>query len=65
MADDHAVGAAGESAVGDEANGVAEACADDGGGGGEHFAHAGASFGAFVADDDDVAGFDFVREDGV
>src|SRR5207253_1494988 len=54
---------AGESAVGDEAHTLAEASAHDIGGGCEHLLHAGAAARAFVADDDDVAGFDFVFED--
>ena len=57
--------AAAEAAVGDEGDIFAEALAHDGGGGGKHFAHAGASFGAFHADDDDVAFLDLVIEDGL
>src|SRR5262249_54959938 len=48
----------GEAAVGDEADLLAEALAGEGGGDGEHLAHAGAAYGAFAADDDDVAGLD-------
>ncbi len=47
--------AAGEAAVGDEGDVVEQAVAGEGAGGGEHFGHAGAAFGAFVADDDDIA----------
>ena len=65
VADNEAVAAAGESAVGDEGDVVAESFAHDGGGGRQHFSHAGASFGAFVADDEDVAFLDFVVEDGL
>ena len=55
VADHETVGAAGETAVGDQRDVLAQAFAHDGGGGREHFAHAGAAFGAFVADDDDIA----------
>jgi heavy metal translocating P-type ATPase len=65
VADDEAVAAAGEAAVGDERDVLAEALAHDGAGGGEHLAHAGAALGAFVADDDDVALLDGAVEDGL
>lgn len=48
VADDEAVRAAGEAAVGDERAVVAQASAHDGGGGGEHLRHAGAALGALV-----------------
>ena len=64
VADDEAVGAAGEAAVGDEGDVVAEAGAHDGAGGGEHLGHAGAALGAFVADDDDVALLDLPSAPG-
>ena len=60
VADDEAVRAAGEAAVGDEGDVVAQAGADDGAGGREHLGHAGAALGAFVADDDDVAFLDLL-----
>ena len=44
--------AAGEAAVGDQGDVLAEAGAHDGAGGREHLGHAGAALGAFVADDD-------------
>ena len=65
VADAGAARAAGEAAVRDERDGFAEARAHDVGGGGEHFLHAGAAAGAFVADDHDVAGLDFSGEDAV
>ena len=65
VTDNEAVAAAGESAVGEKGDVVAEAFAHDGGGGGEHFSHAGSAFGSFVADDEDVAFLDFVVEDGL
>ena len=55
VADDEAVRAAGEAAIGDQRHVFAEALAHDGAGGGEHLAHAGAADRAFVPDDDDVA----------
>ena len=55
VADDKAVAAAGEAAVGDERDIFAETFAHDGGGGREHFAHAGTAFGPFVTNDDHVA----------
>ena len=65
VADDEAVAAAGEAAVGDEGDVGAEAGAHDGAGGGEHLGHAGAALRAFVADDDDVALVDFLLLEGV
>ena len=50
--DDHAPRAAREAAVGDEADGFAEALPDQRRGGGEHLLHAGPAFRAFVADHD-------------
>ena len=58
VSDDGAVGAAGEASVGDEVDLLAEALSDECAGDGEHLSHAGSAFGAFVADDDDVASFD-------
>ena len=56
---------AAEAAVGEQGDGVGEGGdAFDGGGDGEHLTHAGAAFGAFVADDEDVAGVDFSGFDG-
>ena len=54
VADDEAVAAAGEAAVGDEGDVVEHAGAGQGAGGGEHLGHAGAALGALVADDDDI-----------
>ena len=48
VADDEAVAAAGETAVGDERDVLAEALAHDGAGGPEHLAHAGAALRAFA-----------------
>ena len=53
MADEKAVAAAAEAAVGDEGDVVAEPGAHDGRAGLEHLRHAGAAAGSFVADDDD------------
>ena len=49
------VGRAGEAAVGEQRDRVAEALADQRRGDGEHLAHAGAAARALVADHDDVA----------
>ncbi len=65
VADAAAFGGAGEAAVGDEGDGFAEAAAGDGAGGGEHFLHAGTAARAFVADDDDITGFDFTIHDAI
>jgi hypothetical protein len=65
VADDEAVAAAAEAAVGDERDVFAEALAHDGAGRGKHLAHAGAALRAFVADDDDVALLDLAVEDGL
>ncbi len=64
MADHQTVRGAGESSVRKQSDGIAEPCADQRGSNGEHFTHARAAFGAFVADDDDIAGFDLVLLDG-
>ena len=50
--------------VGNEPHGFAHAFADECAGGCEHLAHAGAAFGAFVAQHDHVAVVDFVGHDG-
>ena len=63
VADHEAVGAAGETAVGDERHVVAEAAAHDGAGRRQHLAHAGAALRAFVADDHHVPGLDRAVED--
>ncbi len=55
VADDEAVRAAGEAAVGHERDVVAEPRADDGRRWREHLRHARAALGAFEADDDHVA----------
>jgi hypothetical protein len=51
------------SPVGEQGAGFAQAFGFDVAGGVEHLLHAGAAFGAFVADDDDVACLDAVVED--
>src|SRR5215469_6004996 len=56
--------AAGEASIGDEGHVLAKPLAHDGGGGREHFSHAGAALGSLVADDDDMAFFDGAVEDG-
>jgi hypothetical protein len=63
VADHEAVGAAGETSVGDEGDSLAEALAHDSTGGSEHLAHTGSALGSFVADDDDVAVLDLAVED--
>mmetsp|Transcript_46316 Transcript_46316/g.144899 ORF Transcript_46316/g.144899 Transcript_46316/m.144899 type:complete len:355 (+) Transcript_46316:1223-2287(+) len=65
VADDEAVGAAGEAAVGDERDVVAEAGAHDGGGGLEHLRHAGAALGALVAQHHHGALGDLLGVDGL
>ena len=62
-----AVGGAGESAVGQKRHGITQAFANQCGGHGEHFAHAGAALRAFVANHNDVTGFNrslFNRSEG-
>ena len=58
--DDHAVGPAGEPAVGDEPDRIAESGADDRRRRREHFTHAGSAARAFVPDDDDIAGLEIL-----
>ncbi|TKW50631.1 hypothetical protein CTA1_5680 [Colletotrichum tanaceti] len=71
VADQEAVAAAGEAAVRQQRDVLAETGAHDGGGGLEHLGHAGAALGALVADDDDrlLALLDLValerRDEGV
>ena len=65
MADHRAVGGTGEPAVGNQGYGIAQALADEGAGDGQHFPHTRAAFGAFVANDYDVAGADFAPLDGL
>ena len=60
VADHESARAAGKTAVGDERDVVAEPAAHDGRGGREHFAHAGAALGSFVADHDHVAFLDLI-----
>ena len=55
---------AGETAVGEQRHGVAQPGADDGGGDGEHLAHAGPAARTFVANHDHVAGLDLVALHG-
>ena len=61
VGDHEAVGGAGEAAVGDERDVVAEPLPHERAGDREHLAHPGAAGGALVADDDDVAGHDPAR----
>ena len=63
MADAGAACCAAETAVRQE--GHLEPHAGDNGGGIEHFSHARAAFGAFVADDNDVAILHFFGDNGV
>ena len=63
VADDEAVAAAAETAIGDERHVFAKAFAHDGGGGREHFPHAGTAARPFITDDDDVAFDDAAVED--
>src|SRR5690606_31122015 len=56
---------AGEAAIGEQSAGFTQAFGFDVAGGIEHFLHAGAALGAFVADDDDIASLDLVVEDVV
>ena len=54
VAGHEAAGRAGEAAVREQGDGLAEALADEGRGDAEHLAHAGSALGAFVADHDHV-----------
>ena len=65
VADDEAVGAAGEAAVGEERHVLAEARAHDDGGGRQHLRHAGPALRALVADHDHAALADLAALDGV
>src|SRR5215469_10243791 len=51
---------AAETAVGQKSDGVAEPCSHKSSGNRQHFAHAGAAFGSFVTNHDDVASLNFV-----
>src|SRR5260370_12070701 len=44
-----------ETAVSEQSDGVAESCADQSGGDGQHFTHARAAFRSFITNYDDVA----------
>src|SRR5690606_4688226 len=63
MADAEAARGAREAAIGDQRDLLAHAEAIERGGGREHFAHARAALGPFVADDDDFAGLDVASLD--
>ena len=63
MAHHHAVGAAREAAIGDQGHLVAEAFADDRGGGGEHLAHARSANRALIADHHHIPFADLFGED--
>ena len=65
MADAQPRRPAGEPAVGEQQDVLAQAGALDGAGDGEHLAHARPALGALVADDDDVAGAQRALGDGV
>ena len=65
MTDRQARGTAGEAAVGDERTSLAETLRLQVARRIEHFLHAGAALRAFIADDDDVAGYDLVAEDAL
>src|SRR5438034_11329413 len=64
MTSHEAVGRAGEAAIGEQGDRVAESGAVDGGGDSEHFAHAGTSARAFVTNDNHVPGNDLPAFDG-
>ncbi len=64
MADGRPPGAAAKAAVGQERHLLVQAHAGDGRGGGEHFPHARAGFGTFVAHHDNLSGFDAAAQDG-
>ena len=58
-----AVRRATETAIGEQSDGVAESCANQSGGDGQHFAHAGAAFWSFITNDHDIARIDFIFVD--
>ena len=58
MPDYQAVGAAGESPVGDQSDRIAQPSADDGGSRGKHLAHPGAAFWSFITNHNDSARLD-------
>src|SRR5690606_6076284 len=55
---------AGEPAIREQRNAVAEAFADESSGDAEHLAHSRAALRSLVANDHDIAGVDLVRRDG-
>ena len=63
VADDQAVRAAGEAAVGDQADAFAQALADERAGDREHLAHPRSAHRAFAADDHHVARLNLPRLD--
>ena len=63
VANRQARGAAGKAPIGQQCTRLAQALALDVAGGVEHFLHAGAAFGAFVAHDDHIARLDLVAQD--
>ena len=52
------VSCAGESAIGQESDGVAKARTDQSGSDGQHFTHPWSALGSFVTNHHDIAGFD-------
>src|SRR5437773_2542782 len=64
MADDQATRAAGEAAIGDQTDLLAQSLAGKGGRHAEHFAHARAADRSLAPDDDDVAGLNLPGADG-
>ena len=64
MAHHQAEGTTGEAAIGDQRHGIQKSLAHDGGGGAEHFTHAGAANGPLMAHHHHIARVDLLVEDG-
>ena len=64
VADEEAVRSTRKAPIGNQRDILHQSRAGQCGRGGEHFRHAGSAFGAFVADDDDIAFFDFALFEG-
>ena len=64
MTHHHAPSGTRESAIGDQAHALTQTCTNQCAGGGQHLGHARAAFGAEVAQDHHIAGFDVAVQDG-
>ena len=65
MSDSCASGCTGETAVGNDRNGVSQTHSEQSAGESKHLSHAGAALGAFITDNDDVARIDLAIVDSL